>query len=267
MSRARTKSRLKPDDPVRPPPPDIIDGLKSLSIVIPAYNEARRLPSTLRRIAEWANGQAFSFCEIAVVDDGSRDNTARVVESFAGGAAAVRLLKNPGNRGKGYAVRHGMLEARGEWRLFTDADLSTPIEEVAKLHEQIELEGAQIAIGSRALNPALVEVHQAAFREWSGKVFNFAMRGITGLGFRDTQCGFKLFSSHAAREVFSRQKLDGFSFDVEALFIARRLSLKAVEVPVRWRNVEGTKVGARSGIQSFADLFRIRRNGARGYYE
>ncbi|HSM76513.1 MAG TPA: dolichyl-phosphate beta-glucosyltransferase [Bryobacteraceae bacterium] len=241
--------------------------MHSISIIIPAYNEALRLPSTLNRVLEWTGSQAFTFCEVIVVDDGSRDETTSVVERFSTGQASIRLLRNPGNRGKGYAVRHGMLEAKGEWLLFTDADLSTPIEEVTTLYRRVQEEGAVIAIGSRALDPSLVEVHQAAFREWSGKLFNLVMRRVTGLNFRDTQCGFKLFQFRAAHQVFSRQKLDGFSFDVEALFIARRLSLKTVEVPVRWRNVEGTKVGAINGSQSFADLFRIRWSGAKGKYD
>lgn len=240
--------------------------LHSLSIVIPAYNEARRLPGTLRRILDWLGEQEFSFCEVLVVDDGSRDQTASLAEDLARAYPVIRVLKNPGNRGKGYAVRHGMLEAKGDWVLFTDADLSTPIEEVKTLYRRAREGEAAIAIGSRALDPSLVEVHQAALREWSGKVFNLAMRAVTGLQFRDTQCGFKLFEGYAARQVFSRQKLDGFSFDVEALFIARRLSLSAVEVPVRWRNVEGTKVGALNGVQSFADLLRIRWSGAKGIY-
>jgi glycosyltransferase involved in cell wall biosynthesis len=240
--------------------------LRSISIIIPAYNEARRLPGTLRRVLDWLGQQEFSFCEILVVDDGSRDETASLAEDLARAHPVVRVLKNPGNRGKGYAVRHGMLEARGAWVLFTDADLSTPIEEVKTLYCRAREGKAAIAIGSRALDPSLVEVHQAALREWSGKIFNFAMRAITGLQFRDTQCGFKLFERGAARQVFSRQKLDGFSFDVEALFIARRLSLPVVEVPVRWRNVEGTKVGALNGVQSFTDLLRIRWNGAKRIY-
>lgn len=240
--------------------------LRSLSIVIPAYNEIRRLPLTLDRIMEWLQGQKLEFCEVLVADDGSRDGTAEMVEKRAKEQPLLRLLRNPGNRGKGYAVRSGMLAAKGEWVLFTDADLSTPIEELAKLHSGAAESGAEIAIGSRALDPKSVEVHQSGFREWSGRFFNLVMRLVTGLPFRDTQCGFKLYSARAAREVFARQRLDGFSFDVEDLFIARKLGIAAVEVPVRWRNVEGTKVSAWSGLRSFWDLVRIRWMGHRGLY-
>jgi dolichyl-phosphate beta-glucosyltransferase len=240
--------------------------LRSLSIVIPAYNEIRRLPLTLDRIAAWLDGKNLEFCEVLVVDDGSRDGTAEMVEEQAKKQSLLRLLRNPGNRGKGYAVRSGMLAAKGEWVLFTDADLSTPIEEVVKLQSRAVGSGAGIAIGSRALDPSTVEVHQSGFREWSGRFFNLVMRLVTGLPFRDTQCGFKLYQARAAREVFNRQRLDGFSFDVEDLFIARKLGILTIEVPVRWRNVEGTKVSAWNGLRSFWELVRIRSMSARGLY-
>ena len=211
-------------------------------------------------------GRNLGECELLVVDDGSRDGTARYVESVAAGNPGVRLLRNPGNRGKGYSVRHGMLAARGEWNLFTDADLSAPIEEFDKLYATAAAAGAAIAIGSRALDRRLIGVHQSGFRETSGRVFNSVMRAITGLPFADTQCGFKLYRSDAARAVFAQQRLDGFSFDVEALFIAQRLGYKTVEVPVRWDNVEGTKVSALAGLRSFTDLLQIRMNGLRGRY-
>jgi dolichyl-phosphate beta-glucosyltransferase len=232
--------------------------LGSLSIVIPAYNEEHRLPQTLRQLLDWLGRGTFSFCELIVVDDGSSDGTARVVEDFAKANACVRLARNPGNRGKGYAVRHGMLEAKGEWILYSDADLSTPIEEIEKLcHAARELSAA-IAIGSRALDRTLVEVHQPALRELSGRFFNLVMRVVTGLPFSDTQCGFKLYRADAAQRIFSRQKQDGFSFDVEDLLIAKKLGVRAVEVPVRWANVEGTKVRLSQGMKSFVDLVKIR---------
>lgn len=232
--------------------------MDSLSIVIPAYNEERRLPQTLRLVLEWMNHHQFSFCELTVVDDGSQDGTAGVVQEFAGSHPCLRLLPNPGNRGKGYAVRHGMLKAKGEWILYTDADLSSPIEELEKLCKAACEQGAAVAIGSRAVDRSLVVVHQPMMRELSGRCFNLAMRTVTGLPFRDTQCGFKLYRADAAREIFSRQKQDGFSFDVEDLLIARKLGIKAVEVPVRWANVEGTKVRLTQGIMSFLDLVKIR---------
>lgn len=232
--------------------------MDSLSIVIPAYNEERRLPNTLKEILRWLSGPTPAFYEIIVVDDGSSDATVQFVAGFAKQHPCVRLLRNPGNRGKGYAIRHGMLEANGDWILSSDADLSTPIEEVAKLHAAAMVQNAPIAIGSRAIDRSLVEIPQAAFREYSGRFFNIVMRLVTGLPYQDTQCGFKLFRKEAAREIFSRQKQDGFSFDVEDLVIARKLGLQAVEVPVRWRNAEGTKVSLSQGIKSFVDLFQIR---------
>lgn len=231
-----------------------LDPLRSLSIVIPAYNEEKRLPATLGLIVEWLRAKRLDFSELIVVDDGSRDNTAAVAGNWPG----VRLLRNPGNRGKGYAVRHGMLDASGEWVLYSDADLSTPIEEVDMLYQAAMSSGSQIAIGSRAIDRTLVTVHQSGFREWSGRIFNVVMRMVTGLKFRDTQCGFKLYHSDAAQKVFSGQKLDGFSFDVEDLYLAKKSGLKAVEVPVRWANVEGTKVSMGQGLKSFADLLKIR---------
>jgi glycosyltransferase involved in cell wall biosynthesis len=228
--------------------------LTSLSVVIPAYNEEKRLPGTLRRVGEWIEGQSLHFSELIVVDDGSSDKTVRVVEECAG----VRLLRNPGNRGKGYAVRNGMLEALGDWILYTDADLSTPIEEAGNLYRAAIESSAAIAIGSRAIDRSLVSVHQSGFREWGGRAFNVVMRLVTGLKFRDTQCGFKLYRRDAAQSVFSRQKLDGFSFDVEDLYIAKKAGLKAIEVPVRWANVEGTKVSMGGAVKSFTDLVKIR---------
>jgi glycosyltransferase involved in cell wall biosynthesis len=237
----------------------------TLSIVIPAYNEEQRLPATLERILQWAATAPLPLGEIVVVDDGSRDGTAALVESGKFGPL-VRVLRNPGNRGKGYAVRNGMLSAAGDWILSTDADLSAPIEEVAKLIEAARREQAVIAIGSRALDRSLIQVHQPLLREYSGRAFNLVMRLATGLPFRDTQCGFKLFRRDAAREIFKRQIEDGFSFDVENLVIARVLGLKAVEVPVVWSNVEGTKVSMAQGMKSFADLLRIRWNAIAGKY-
>lgn len=228
--------------------------LRSLSVVIPAYNEESRLPATLDRVLDWISNRGLEFQEVIVVDDGSADSTAQVAER----RREVRLLRNPGNRGKGYAVRHGMLAAQGDWVLYTDADLSTPIEEADGLYCAAARAGAGIAIGSRALNRSLVTVHQPAFREYSGRAFNLVMRLLTGLPFRDTQCGFKLYRSDAAQAVFSRQKLDGFSFDVEDLYIAKQLGIRAIDVPVHWANVEGTKVSVAQGMKSFSDLLRIR---------
>ncbi len=238
----------------------------SISVVIPAYNEEQRLPATLEIVDQYLTAKAFEFAEVVVVDDGSTDDTARLVERFANRSSFVRLVKNPGNRGKGYAVKNGMLSAKGEWCLFSDADLSSPIDEFERLYEAAVRERAVVAIGSRAVKGAEITVHQSSFREWSGRFFNLVMRTVTGLPFHDTQCGFKLYRADAAREIFSRQLLEGFSFDVEDLVIAKELGLKAIEVPVRWANVEGTKVSLGHGMKSFTDLVEIRNNRVRGKY-
>jgi len=212
-------------------------------------------------VQAYLHASKWEFAEIIVVDDGSRDATAQVA-----GEAGARVLKNPGNRGKGYTVRHGMLEARGDWALFSDADLSSPIEELEKLWRAAERENAQVAIGSRAVDRSLVGVHQPFFREAMGRLFNLIMRMITGLPFRDTQCGFKLFESRAAREVYRRQRLEGFGFDVEVLYIASRLGYRALEVPVRWNDVAGTKVSLWRGMTAFLDPLKVRWNGITGKY-
>jgi glycosyltransferase involved in cell wall biosynthesis len=212
------------------------------------------------------------FCErhgsadLLIVDDGSKDSTAALVQEFAARFPFVRLLQNPGNRGKGYSVRHGMQKAEGDWILSTDADLSSPLEEVSRLWAAADRGQAAVAIGSRALDRSLVGVHQAAMREWSGRVFNLVMRTATGMPFRDTQCGFKLFRKDVARIVFARQRLEGFGFDVEDLLIARIHGFKVVEVPVRWDNVEGTKVSALNGARAFWDLAVVRWNQLSGSY-
>lgn len=234
---------------------------RSISIIIPAYNEEKRLPATLDKVRTWLASTAWDFSEIVVVDDGSSDQTAAVAAT-----AGARVLTNPGNRGKGYTVRHGMLEARGEWALLTDADLSAPIEDLETLWSAVAREGADGAIGSRALDRSLIGVHQPMFRETMGRIFNLVIRMITGLPYKDTQCGFKLFQSMAAREIFKRQLLDGFGFDVEVLFIARRLGYRILEVPVRWNDVAGTKVSMWRGMMAFVDPLKVRWNSLSGRY-
>lgn len=241
-------------------------GALTLSIVIPAYNEVRRLPSTLDAVLAYLDRGSYRDAEVLVVDDGSRDGTAAMVEQRAAGDARLKLLRYSGNRGKGFAVRHGMLQAAGEWILFSDADLSAPIEELDKLMTAVAKRRASIAIGSRALDRSLIGVHQDRWREWSGIFFNRVMRVVTGLPYADTQCGFKLYHREAAKRVFSVQRLEGFGYDVEDLFIARKLRIAAVEVPVRWNNVEGTTVRFSQGLLSFADLFLIRWYSLRGFY-
>ena len=239
---------------------------RSISIIIPAYNEEKRLPATLRQVIAYLRRGGWPFAEILVVDDGSTDGTVQVAEQARAEYPELRVLSNPGNRGKGYAVRHGMLECRGEWSMYSDADLSTPIEELDTLWQAIERTGAQVAVGSRALDRRLIGVHQSFFRENVGKLFNLLMRLATGLPFHDTQCGFKLFEACAAREIFRRQLLDGLGFDVEVLFIGRRLGYREIEVPVPWNDVPGTKVSAVRGMLGFVDPWRVRWNHILGRY-
>ncbi|MEP6717069.1 MAG: dolichyl-phosphate beta-glucosyltransferase [Terriglobia bacterium] len=239
---------------------------RSISIVVPAFNEQARLPESLRRIEQYFSRSEWAFREVLVVDDGSTDGTAQAAEAFAAAHPDFRVLKNPGNRGKGYSVRHGMLETRGEWTLFTDADLSAPIEELDTLWKAVQAGGQEIAIGSRALDPSLIGVHQPGFRETAGRFFNLVMRRVAGLDIADTQCGFKLFRGDVARKVFKRQQLERFGFDVEVLFIAKKLGYRIAEVPVRWNHSEGSKVGMFNGLQAFAELAAIRLNDLKGRY-
>jgi glycosyltransferase involved in cell wall biosynthesis len=241
--------------------------LKSLSIVIPAYNEESRLPATLETLYRYLESLHFAFLEVLVVDDGSRDGTAAAVREAQSRYPSLHLVGNPGNRGKGYAIRNGMRRAQGEWVLFSDADLSTPIVELDKLIRAVEDAGADGAIGSRALDRKLVGKRQSLLREFSGRTFNLAMRLVTGLSFLDTQCGFKLFRRDAAQCVSSRQLIEGFGFDVEILYIARKHGFRIIEVPVRWFNAEGTKVSLWNGIAAFADPLQVRWHDLRGQYK
>ncbi len=237
-----------------------------LSVVIPAYNEATRLPEALSQAQRWLAAQSYSS-EVLVVDDGSNDDTVATVERLAAAWKALRLMRNPGNRGKGYSVRHGMLEAAGELVLFSDADFSAPIEETDKLMEAIA-GGFDIAIGSRAMRRELIGTHQSALREKGGQVFNLIVRTATGLPFQDTQCGFKLFRRNAAQSVCQRQKIEGFGFDMEILYLARRMGFRIAEVPVRWNHSEGTKFNmVRDTLEMLADLARIRRWDSAGKYD
>ncbi len=215
----------------------------------------------MQTVGGYLSSGRWEFAEIVVVNDGSCDATADAARR-----AGARVVENPGNRGKGYSVRHGMFEAAGDWLLFSDADLSTPIEELEKLWDAVERREAQVAIGSRALNRSLIGVRQPVFREGMGRFFNLVMRIVTGLPFRDTQCGFKLFEARAAREIYSQQTLDGFGFDVEVLYIAQHLGFRVLEVPVRWNDAAGTKVSLWRGLKAFGDPLRVRWNGITGKY-
>lgn len=235
-----------------------------LSVVIPAFNEAARLPSSLARIYQYLL-RAHPSSEIVVVDDGSTDRTVEVVRSLQKETSGLQFLVNERNRGKGYSVRVGMLAAHGEITLFTDADLSAPIEEAEKLFAA--LRSADVAIGSRALDRSLIQVHESRSREFAGILFNRMVRIATGLPFKDTQCGFKAFRTDRARVIFEQQTIEGFGFDPEILFLAERHALRTVEVPVVWAHDPRTKVHmTRDSMQMFAALWKIRWNALRGRY-
>jgi len=239
-----------------------------LSIIIPAYNEESRLPRALATIRDYlaSQGMTGERAEVIVVDDGSTDGTARVVKECIRELPALRLVSNDQNRGKGYSVRHGMLEARGRIALFTDADLSAPIEEAGKILAALE-QGNEVAIGSRALDRSFISVHQSVLRETAGKIFNGFVRLITGLQFHDTQCGFKAFVREPARIVFEQQRIERFGFDPEILFLAHHHGLRAVEVSVRWAHDPATKVHlVRDSVMMFTDLLVIRWNWLLGRY-
>jgi dolichyl-phosphate beta-glucosyltransferase len=235
-----------------------------LSIVIPAYNEEPRLPASLALIAAYirASGQET---EVIVVDDGSRDGTASVAESFRKEIPRLRVISNGENRGKGYSVRHGMLEAQGRIVLFTDADLSAPIEEAGKL--LAALEDHDVAIGSRAMDRSLIFVRQSLFREFAGIVFNAIVRLTLRLPFVDTQCGFKAFRRVPCQIIFEQQSIERFGFDPELLYLARHHGLRSAEIPVRWAHSPATKVNMFSdSLQMFLDVFIIRWNSLTGRY-
>ena len=236
----------------------------ALSIVIPAYNEERRLPPTLEKIAAWLRVKGIA-AEVLVVDDGSTDGTASLVERTAAAFPGLRLIPNGRNFGKGYSVRHGMREARGRVALFTDADLSAPIEEADKL--LAALENADVAFGSRALDRSLISTHQSRLRELAGIFFNKLVQAVLWIPFVDTQCGFKAFRMERARILFEQQRIERFGFDPELLYLARHHGLRAVEIPVRWAHHPETKVNVyRDSLRMFAELFTIRWNSLCGRY-
>ena len=230
-----------------------------LSVVIPAYNEETRIERTLQRIVEYLNARGETY-EILVVSDGSTDATETIVQRFAQAYPQVQLLVYQPNRGKGHAVRYGILRARGEHVLFSDADLATPIEELEKLEPYLD-RGYPVAIGSRPLRESQLVIRQPFYREMAGRVFNKVVQLLAVRGIHDTQCGFKLFTREAAHEIFSRCRLNGFSFDFEALFYAQRLGYPIAEVPIRWMHQEGSKVRLlRDGLRMLRDLVWLRLN-------
>jgi glycosyltransferase involved in cell wall biosynthesis len=235
------------------------------SFVIPAYNESSRIRPTLDALLRYTQEQSWDV-EILVVNDGSTDDTAQVVREYGKQHPQILLVENPGNRGKGYSVRNGMLHARGDVCLFTDADLSSPMTEAPKLFAAIA-QGADIAIGSRWLRTELQTERQPLYRQAFGRIFNLALRIILGLRFADTQCGFKAFRRDAAQQIFPLQKIERWGFDPEILFLARRAGLKTEEVPVVWAHSEGTRLNPfRDGLRMFVEVLRIRWYSIAGEY-
>jgi len=236
------------------------------SIVVPAYNEGERIGASLERMLSFVAQSKWS-AEIIVVNDGSRDNTAAVVNDYARRYPIVRLLENRENRGKGYTVRNGIMNASGQVLLFTDADLSSPIEEAVKLFSVIEAGEADVAIGSRYLQSQLQTRKQPMHRRMLGRGFNLALRAILGMSYVDTQCGFKAFSRKAANTIFANMKIEGWGFDPEILFLAKRYGLRVQEVPVSWAHDHRSKINPiRDGASMLAELMRIRLNSLGGKY-
>jgi dolichyl-phosphate beta-glucosyltransferase len=236
------------------------------SIVIPAYNESARIRATLDKILAHIGERGWN-AEVLIVNDGSSDDTAQIVQQYASQHPALRLLENPGNRGKGYSVRNGMLHATGEWMLFSDADLSSPIEEADKLIAALA-GGADVAIGSRWLRKELQTQPQPLYRQLYGRIFNLALRILLGLPFRDTQCGFKAFTRRATDLIFPLQHIERWGFDPEILFLARKFGLKVEEVPVKWAHREGTRLNPlRDGLRMFLEILKIRWYSLTGKYD
>jgi len=236
------------------------------SIVIPAYNESERIALTLERVLAHVRERNWS-AEVLVVNDGSSDSTADIVRRFAAQHGNLALIENPGNRGKGYSVRNGMLHASGEVVLFSDADLSSPIEEADKLFAALAA-GADVAIGSRWLRTELQTQRQPLHRQLLGRVFNLLLRVVLGLHYRDTQCGFKAFTRRATHLIFPLQHIERWGFDPEILFLAHKFGLKVQEVPVQWAHREGTRINpVRDGLRMFLEMLKIRWFSISGKYD
>ena len=235
------------------------------SIVIPAYNEAKRLGSSLERVGNYVTTQRWD-AEVIVVNDGSHDGTPELVLQCAQRYPFMRLIENPGNRGKGYSVRNGMMHASGDLLLFSDADLSAPIEEAPKLFSAIK-NGADIAIGSRWIRPEMQTKRQKLMRQIYGRAFNIALRILLGLKQKDTQCGFKALTRQAAQKIFPLQHIERWGFDPEILYLGRHFGFRIDEVPVAWADVGGTRISPlRDGLRMMSEVLRIRWNSLSGKY-
>lgn len=237
-----------------------------LSIVIPAFNESARIEATLERVMNCVQAEAWD-AEVLVVDDGSTDDTAAVIKRWMTRSPRLHLVQNPGNRGKGYSVRNGLLQAAGDVVMFTDADLSAPMEEANRLLTAIAA-GADVAIGSRWMDRTRQTIHQPLYRQFFGRCFNAITRGVMGLPFKDTQCGFKAFRREAAQVIFRLQRIERWGFDPEILFIARKLKYTIVEVPVTWGHDERSRMSyVRDGMKMLEEMAMIRSNSVRGRYD
>jgi glycosyltransferase involved in cell wall biosynthesis len=237
-----------------------------LSIVIPAYNESARIERTVERVLSCVEAQGWD-AEVLVVDDGSTDQTADIVQHWMERYPRLHLIKNDGNRGKGYSVRNGLLQASGEIVMFTDADLSAPMEEAERLFAAIE-QGADVAIGSRWLEKARQTIHQPLYRRFFGRCFNWVTRTVMGLPFKDTQCGFKAFRRSAAQVIFRLQRIERWGFDPEILFIARKLGYDIREVPVTWGHDERSRMSyLKDGMKMLEEMAVIRGNSIAGRYD
>jgi len=229
-----------------------------LSIVIPAYNEERRIIKTLSRVYAYI-GKTGIDGEIIVVDDGSTDKTSSLVRAFIKEHDRTRLIANPVNRGKGFSVKNGMLTAGGDYILFTDADNSTPIQELNKMLPYLEEGEADVLIGSRSLDESVIKIGQSRIRSAMGKVFNYFVRSFLYKDFIDTQCGFKCFTRKAARAIFEIQRFSGFSFDIEVLYIAKKKGYRIKEIPVTWVNSLKSSVNPiTDALFMLADIFRLK---------
>lgn len=237
-----------------------------LSIVIPAYNESARIETTLARVMECVEKQGWD-AEVLVVDDGSTDATPQILQRWMERYPRLHLIKNDGNRGKGYSVRNGLLQAAGEVVMFTDADLSAPMEEAERLFAALA-DGADVAIGSRWLEKARQTIHQPLYRRFFGRCFNWVTRTVMGLPFKDTQCGFKAFKRPAAQIIFRLQRIERWGFDPEILFIARKLGYEIREVPVTWGHDERSRMSyLKDGMKMLEEMAIIRGNSLRGRYD
>lgn len=236
------------------------------SIVIPAYNESARLGGTLEKVLAYVHSRGWN-AEVIVVNDGSRDNTSEIARQFAAKDPMVRIVDNLGNRGKGYSVRNGMLQSRGRIVLFSDADLSSPIEEATKLIAALDA-GADIAIGSRWLRAETQTQRQPLHRQIFGRVFNLLLRLSLGLQFADTQCGFKAFKQRAVQAIFPLQKIERWGFDPEILFLARKFGFRVEEIPVLWGHSGGTRIHPLvDGSKMFMEMLHVRWNDLSGKYD